>query len=109
MDIVKLKELIESNKLNNDPLILKYSDSKFLALQYAKEIAKNYDNVIYISSISEIIKDDIFDSTSSTLYIYDVENLNENIRKDDYDVIVICKSVPDYLEIDYTDMTKILP
>ena len=104
----ELKSKIESNTLSNAPLVLKYSDSKFIAYQYAKEIAKKYSETVYINSMKEIIRDDIF-GANQTLYIYDVEKLDENISPDDTDVIVICKSVPDYLEVDYVDMAKILP
>lgn len=104
----ELKSKIESNTLSNDPLVLKYSDSKFIAYQYAKEIAKKYYETVYINSMKEIIRDDIF-GANQTLYIYDVEKLDENISPDDTDVIVICKNVPDYLEVDYVDMAKVLP
>ena len=109
MDNVELKAKIESNTLSNAPLILKYADSKFLAYQYFKAIAKNYQEVIYIDAIKEIVRDDIFGGANQTLYLYDTEKLDENVTKDDTDLIVICKSVPDYLEVDYVDLTKILP
>lgn len=108
MDNVELKNKIESNTLSNEPLVLKYSDSKFIAFQYVKAIAKNYQEIVYINSVKEIIRDDIFGS-NQTLYVYDVEKLDENITKDDIDLIVICKTVPDYLEIDYVDIAKVLP
>lgn len=109
MDNVELKAKIESNTLSNAPLILKYADSKFLAYQYFKAIAKNYQEVVYIDSLKEVVRDDIFDGANQTLYLYDIEKLDENVTKDDLDLIVICKSVPDYLEVDYVDLTKILP
>lgn len=108
MDIVQLKAAIESNNLSNEPLIFKYQDNKYLAYQYASEIAKRRGLIkLHISSLSEIARDDLmFDTEPTYLYIIDVDNFSENIQADDTDVVVICSKVADNLSIDYIDFPK---
>ena len=108
MDIVELKKAIEAHNIPNSPLIFKYSDNKYLAYQYASEIARvrGLEKLI-VSSLSEIVRDELmFDSTPTYLYICDIDNFTENIQIDDTDVIVICSKVADNLSVDYIDFPK---
>ena len=108
MDIVELKRNIESNSISNAPLIFKYQDNKYLAYQYASEIAKKRGlSKLYINSLSEIARDDLmFDSTPAYLYIYDTENFSEDLIEEDTDVIVICSKVSENVKIDYIEFPK---
>ena len=110
MDIVELKKCIESNNISNSPLIFKYQDNKYLAYQYASEIAKRRGlSKLYINSLSEIARDDLmFDSTPTYLYIYDTDNFSEDLVEEDTDVIVICSKVSESVKIDYIDFPKAL-
>lgn len=107
MDIKTLKEKIVSNTLSDQVLILKYSDNKFLCNQYVDEICKNKNlNKVYITTIEDAVED--YFGNNDTLYVIDVENFKEYPTEDYKNLVIICKSVPDNLTIDFTDMTKLL-
>lgn len=110
MDIKQLKEKIINNQIDDSPLILKYADNKYICYQYANEIAKNRNlKVLYISQLADITEDDaLFEVENEYLYIYDVEKLKENITSENKNVIVISKSVPDNLSIDYVDIPNLV-
>lgn len=111
MDIKELKFRIENNTLDDSPLVLKYSDNKFLSQQYVDMIAKNKKlEKLLINRLSDITFDeDLFDSESRYLYIYDVEKLSEDITPDIKNVVAICKEAPSTLSVDYVDMAKLIP
>ena len=111
MDIVELKAKIESNNISNKPLIFKYSENKYLAYQYAQEIARKRNlEIMYVESVADIPRDSLmFDSDPFYLYICDVDKFSENISNDDIDVIIICNKVADNLKVDYIDFPKTLP
>ena len=110
MDIKQLKEKIITNQIDDTPLILKYSDNKYICYQYAAEIAKNRGlNLVYISQLSDITNDDeLFDVENDSLYIYDIEKLKENITFENRNVIVITKTVPDNLSTDYIEIPNLI-
>lgn len=110
MDIKQLKSNIESHNLTDAPLVLKYQDNKYLCDQYIKEICKIRNlTPIYINSMADITQDDdLFDTEPTNLYIYDVDKLQENITDADVNVVVICKSVPSNLSVDYVEMPKLI-
>lgn len=111
MDIREVKTKIEDNTITNDPLIFLYSDCKFICYQYIDTICKNKGlTKLNISSLSEMTSDDDFfgDGTSSYLYVYDVDKLTENVTEDNKNLIVITKSVPKNLSIDYTEIPKLV-
>ena len=88
-------------------VILKYSDNKFLCNQYVDEICKNKNlNKVYITTIEDAIED--YFGNNDTLYVIDVENFKEYPTEDYKNLVIICKSVPENLTIDFTDMTKLL-
>ena len=96
MDIKELKTKIENNTLNDDVLILKYSDNKFLCNHYVNHIAKNKNMEIqYIDSLSDIQDDNnLFDFNNHHLRVMDVESLSEYPHDDLKNVVIICKNVP---------------
>lgn len=108
MTIVELKRAIETNSVDNQPLIFKYQDNKYLAYQYASEIAKSrHLEKLFVNSLSDIARDDLmFESKPSYLYICDCDTFVENITPDDTDVIIICSKVADNVQIDYIDFPK---
>ena len=108
MELSKLKNLITTNTLNNDPIIMKYSDNKFLCNQYVNTIINNKGlEKVNIESIEEALNnDDLFESDNSTLYVLDTEKFTEYPTNEYKNLIVICKTLPDNLEIDYVDFTK---
>lgn len=110
MDIKQLKQKIINNQIDDSPLVLKYSDNKYICHQYANEIAKNRGlSLVYISQLSEITSDDeLFDMAPEYIYIYDVDKLKENITFDNKNVIVITKAVPDNLSVDYVDIPNLI-
>ena len=110
MDIKQLKNKIISNELDDSPLILKYSDNKYICYQYANEIAKNRGlKVLYITQLSDITnEDELFEVENEYLYVYDVEKLKENITFENKNVIVITKSVPDNLSTDYVEISNLI-
>lgn len=110
MDNKELKKWIEEGFNNfNAPLIFKYSDNPFLSRQYTKEIAKKLNlEILHINSLSEIDSDSsFFDEVLPYLYVYDIEKLQENVTDKYKNLIVIAKTLPDKLDIDYIDMLKI--
>lgn len=110
MDVKELKKEILENTFDTFPLILKYQDNKFLCYHYVNAICKNKNKKkIFINALNEL-KDDsnLFDTESEYIYIYDVEKLEESHIQDYKDLIVICKSVPSDLEVDYTDIPKLI-
>lgn len=107
----ELKERIQSNTLDNQPLILKYIDTKFICNQYINQISKNKGlNITYINSAKEALIDpDSFDSIDDKLFVLDVEELKEIVDDTYKNLIILTKKVPDNLSIDYIDMVKIEP
>lgn len=110
MDIKELKTKIVNNSISNDVLILKYSDNKFLCYHYIDNICKNKGlEKIYINSISEINnKDNLFEEENNYLYILDVEKLTEDVDPELKNVVIVCKSLPENLKVDYVDITKLI-
>ena len=95
MDIKNLKKSIEQASLNNDPLIFQYLDNSFLCFQYLHEIAKN-KQIVYIEDLS-IFNDkteDIFGvQNDDILYVLNVDKLENEVRIDMKNLIVICKDI----------------
>lgn len=107
MDIKTLKEQIINKTLNDSVLIFKYSENKFLVNQYVDTIAKNKNlNKIYVDSLDGLSHEDIFDTTSEDLYIYDVEKLEVKVDKDLKNVIVICTDIKVDQDVDFTEFNK---
>lgn len=107
MDLPSLKDKIVTKTLDDSPLIFKYVDNKFLANQYVSEICKiKHLNKVSVESLNDIGKDDIFDSTSSDLYVYEVDKLEAKLDKNLKNIIVICKDIVNDQEVDYTDFNK---
>lgn len=113
IDNKKLKELIKTNTLSEDPLILLYQDNPFVCRQYANEISKNRQlEKIRINKLSEVtFDDDFFGSEASALYIYETEKLEENLTEEFKNVIVICKKVTANISKDIVQVKidKLLP
>ena len=110
MDIKELKTRIVANSLKDSVLIFKYQDNKFLCYHYIDHICKNKNlEKIYINSLNDINnKDDLFESESKYLYILDVEKLTEDVDPELTNVIIVCKTLPDNLSVDYIDITKLV-
>lgn len=113
MDLRQLKNLILSGTVPNDPIIFKYDDNSFICWQYTHEIAKIKQlQILHINSVAELpdtmVVDDVF-SPSNYLYVLDVEKLEENVTPYMSNLIVICRKVPDKLDIDYTEVMKQQP
>lgn len=113
MDLKQLKNLILSNTVPNDPIVFKYEDNSFICWQYVREIAKIKQlQILHINSVAELpdtmTVDDIF-SSSNYLYVLDIEKLEENVAPYMYNLVVICKKVPDKLDVDYTEVMKQQP
>ena len=105
MELRELKNKIITNTLTDDLLILKYSDNKFLCNQYIDNICRlrNREKV-YVSSIDEALGN--FLDEDSSLYILDVDELKEYPNEYYKNLIIICKSLPSNLEVDYVDVSK---
>ena len=110
MDTKDLKNKIIHNLLDDFPLVLKYSDNKFLCYHYIDAICKNKNlEKVYIDSVTKLESQDaLFETDVQYLYILDVEKLTEDVVDDYKNLIVVCKQVPENLSVDYVDMTKIL-
>lgn len=110
MDIRELKTAITKKSEITFPLILKYSDNKFICYQYANEIARNLQlKTSLISSISDIEEEDVlFDTVPMYLYIYDIEKLIEPITSDLNNLIIITKAVPKDCTVDFIDIPNII-
>jgi len=106
MELKTLKEKIIKNTLDDSLIIFKYVDNKFLCKQYINTIAslRNMEKV-YINSIEEAV-DDFLGLDNSSLFILDVEELKEYPTNDIKNLIIMCKKLPDNLEIDYIDVAK---
>ena len=94
----------------NSVLVLKYVDSKYLCYHYIDHICKNkWLEKAYIESLSELNnKDNLFEEESKYLYILDVEKLTEDVDPELKNVVIVCKSLPDNLQVDYIDITKLI-
>lgn len=105
----ELKERIQTNKLDDSPLILKYKDTKFICNQYIQQIAKNKNySLEYITCLNECkVAEDSFDSIDNRLFILDVEELKEPVDSTYKNVIILTKEVSTDLSIDYVDMIAI--
>ena len=110
MDIVELKRKIETNSLDDSILIFKYSDNKFLCYHYINYIAKNKNKELhYIKSLNDLnVDDDLFDFNDNFLNVLDVEVLNEYPTNDLKNLIIVCKSLPKDLKVDYIDIIKLV-
>ena len=105
MECKELKHLIETKQAISFPLVLKYSDDKFLALQYAKAIIGTND-FKYIDSVTEIMEDNGFFDTV-TFYLYITDKLGEQVSQYD-NLIVICKDFEEGFDCDYIEMPKLI-
>lgn len=104
MELEKLKTKILDKSITETFFVFRYEDSKFIAKQYAKEIAKlKGKSIAMIDSISECNVDDLFGGIDySTMYILDVDKL-EISSLDDYtmqsildngiSLIIICNKI----------------
>lgn len=110
MDVRDLKNKIENNTLDDSLLILKYSDNKFLCYHYLSYIIKNTNkNKVYINSLSDLqASEDLFDASTSDIYILDVDDLKEYPTEELKNVIIICKTLPKDLTVDYIEIPKLL-
>ena len=110
MDIKELKTKIINNSLDDSLLILKYQDNKFLCYHYIDAICKNKNlEKLFISSLNDIgSNDNLFDEEQKYLYILDVEKLTEKVNPDFKNLVIVCKELPNDLEVDYIDITKIV-
>ncbi len=112
MLIQDLKKLIENKNTSfpDNVLILKYKDNKFICNQYINAICEKRNlEKVYIDSIYDVSDNSLFEDEPHYLYILDVEKLAEHPTAEDKNIIILCKSLPNDLEIDYVDMTEILP
>ena len=105
MELKALKQKIKDKTLNDDLIIFKYADNKFLCKQYIDTISeiRNKEKV-YINSIYEA-EEDAF-GVDDSLYIIDVEELKEYPDSSFKNLIIMCKKLPDNLEVDYIDVAK---
>ena len=105
MELKVLKDKINNNSLNDDIIIFKYVDNKFLCNQYIDTIAKlrNLEKV-YINSIYEA-EEDAF-GMNNNLYVIDIDEFKEYPDSSFKNLIIMCKKLPDNLEIDYIDVAK---
>lgn len=112
MELKQLKNQIITNTLSDKPLILKYEDNSFICWQYAREIAKKRNfSIIHLESLSEMpdVQNDMFGDTPPSLYVLDVDKLEEIVLPSMYNLIVICKKVSDRSQVDYTEVPKQQP
>ena len=103
MNIKDLKLNIENREYNEHFLILKWEDVSFIPFQYVNEILKfKYDDVMFANSIEDCKKDNsIFCIEDNNLYVYNTQELNEEIDVDELkDTIIICKSINKKLNIE---------
>lgn len=103
----QLKNKIESKTLDDSVLIMVYKECKFICNTYIDAICK-YKNLEkqYINSINDIPDDnDFYEGSDNVLYILDVEKLQE-YPTDQKNLIIITKSVPDNLDVDYVEMVE---
>jgi len=105
MELKALKQKIKDKTLNDDLIIFKYADNKFLCKQYIDTISeiRNKEKV-YVNSIYEA-EEDAF-GVDDSLYIIDVEELKEYPDSSFKNLIIMCKKLPDNLEVDYIDVAK---
>lgn len=111
MTIVQLKDAISKKTFDNFPLIIKYSDNNYLANHYVKQYFEVYSEKqrVDITSLDELgNNDDFFESTDNTIYVYEVEKLEEDIEPDKDNLIVICKEIKVNLSVDYVDFPKVV-
>jgi len=95
MDNKKLKEKIKTNTLDDAPIILVYEDNTFICHQYINQIVKNKRlEKLNINKISDITGDDkLFDNAPSTIYVYEVDKLDEYVDPELKNLIIICKQI----------------
>lgn len=106
MELKELKNKIITNTLTDDLIILKYSDNKFLCNQYIDNICKlRHREKVYINSIQDSIEDFL---PTDSLYVLDVDELIEYPTTAYKNLVIICKSLPSNLEVDYIDVTKVV-
>lgn len=110
MEFKDLKIAILNNSLSDEPLILKYSDSKFLASTYINEICKvKNKKKLLIDSLAQMdMNDDFFEQEPEYIYVYIVDKLNDTIYPEMKNLIVLCKDITSEQDIDYIDVTKIV-
>lgn len=105
MELSTLKQKIIDKTVTDDIIILKYADNKFLCKQYIDNIAeiRNMEKV-YINSIYDA-EEDAF-GVDNSLYVIDVDELKEYPDSSFKNIIIMCKKLPDNLEVDYIDVAK---
>lgn len=55
------------------------------------------------------VQNDMFGDTPPSLYVLDVDKLEEIVLPSMYNLIVICKKVSDHSQVDYTEVPKQQP
>ena len=110
MDNKELKQwILDGCQGKDDPLVFKYEDNPFLSNQYATAIAQQkHLEKLSINSIAEINTDNSFlDYNNNFLYVYEVEELQEDIDPKLEHLVVICKKLPKNLSVDFIEIVKL--
>ena len=99
MKLRELKESIKQNSLDFNTLIFVYTDNKYLVNSYISEIVRvkgletfKVENLQELYSQFEL-SNSFFEDTDNTLYIVEVDKLQEFEVIDNHSVIVICKEI----------------
>lgn len=97
MDIVKLKESIEKNTLDDSLLVLEWQDNDFIAQQYIKEIArKKCLNILYVNSLEECDNSfNFFEEENNYLYVMNVDKFESKLESFNNfkNVIIVCNKI----------------
>lgn len=104
----QLKQKIENKSLDDSILVMVYKNNKYICNSYIDAICKmkNLEKQ-YIKSIYEVPDgNDFFDGEDKVLYVLDVEKLTENPTEDLKNLVILTKSVPQDLSVDYIEMVE---
>lgn len=99
MKLRELKENIKQNSLDFNTLIFVYTDNKYLINSYIDEITKLKGlEILKVEDLQELysqfeLSNSFFEDIDNTLYVVEVDKLQDFEVVDNHNVIIICKEV----------------
>lgn len=116
MKFEEVKSSICNNTIGNSLIIFKYQDNKFVAYQWAREIARIHNKVIrYIDTLEGILSTnvDIFGTRNiddgERIYSCDMFDIDSDKLKNETNLIIITNNISNECESLYKDYICLLP
>lgn len=111
MNVQTVKSSLEKGIWNHNSAIFKIKDSNFVAMQYIDRVAeiKNLQ-VEIVENISDVLSSSInlFETTSSKLYVYECDSFTDNYSSTELEnIYIICKKLDEKFYTEYIEIPSI--